>query len=144
VSGAEYVLTGQLKVALPAAEAFRLFTPEGERSWVEGWDPRYPVPAEDDTAPGTVFQTAGHGTTTWVVLDRESGRRIRYARITPAARAGTVSVVLADDADGCMVTVTYELTALSEAGRAELRQLAEGYDAFLRSWQDAIAASLSA
>jgi Polyketide cyclase / dehydrase and lipid transport len=145
VTGAEYVLTGQLTVPLPASAAYRLFTPEGERTWVDGWDPRYPVPAGDDPAPGTVFVTAAHGaTTTWIVLEREPGRRIRYARVTPGARAGTVAVVLEDTAEGCSVTVTYELTALSEAGRDGLREFAGGYPAFLRSWQEAIAASLSA
>ncbi|MCO5974536.1 hypothetical protein [Actinoallomurus soli] len=141
------VLTGTVRVGLPPAEAFRLFTPVGERDWVDGWDPRFPVPAGDDTAPGTVFETTDHGrTTTWVVTGREPGRAVAYARVTPGDRAGTVSVVLegADGGDGggTAATVTYELTALTEAAREDLRAFAAGYPAFLRSWEEAIADAL--
>lgn len=134
------IRTGKLTVALPPKDAFRLFTPLGEREWVDNWEPRFPDPVEDDSAPGTVFQTTGHGgTTTWVVVDREPGRRVRYARISPGT-AGTVEVVL-DEAEGggSEVTVTYELTALTEAARPELAGFAEHYPEFLREWQDAIA-----
>jgi hypothetical protein len=41
------------------------------------------------------------------------------------------------------VEVTYRLTALTDEGAARLREFADGYDAYLRSWQDAISASLS-
>jgi hypothetical protein len=133
------ILTGHLTVALPPKEAFRLFTPLGEREWVDHWEPHFPDPVEDDSAPGTVFQTSGHGgTTTWVVLDREPGRRVRYARIAPST-AGTVEVVLDEAGGGSEVTVTYELTALTEAARPELARFAEGYPEFLREWHDAIA-----
>ena len=37
-SGAEYRLTGQLRVDLPPQDAFRLFTPRGEQDWDE-WRP---------------------------------------------------------------------------------------------------------
>lgn len=137
------IRTGKLTVALPPKEAFRLFTPLGERDWVDGWDPYFPDPVEDDTAPGTVFQTSGHGgTTTWVVVDREPLRRVRYARIARTT-AGTVEVVL-DEAEGggSEVTVTYELTALTEAARPELARFAEQYDDFLREWHDAIARAI--
>ncbi|MBG0829921.1 hypothetical protein HS041_19320 [Planomonospora sp. ID67723] len=53
-------LTGTLTVPLPPEEAFHLFTARGEERWVEGWRPRFPVPVEDDTAPGTVFETGAH------------------------------------------------------------------------------------
>jgi Polyketide cyclase / dehydrase and lipid transport len=136
-------LTGTLTVALPPDEAFRLFTPRGERDWVAHWEPRFPAATPDDTEPGTVFQTgtADHAAT-WLVLDRDPGRRIRYARVVPGRDAGTVTVRLAGDGDRSEVTVAYELTALSEAGRAHLADFAAGYPAFLASWQDAIAAAL--
>lgn len=133
------ILTGRVAVALPPKEAFRLFTPLGEREWVDNWDPRFPDPVDDDTAPGTVFQTTNHGgTTTWVVVDREPGVRMRYARIAPAT-AGTVEVVLEAADGGSEVTVTYQLTALTEAARPELAAFADGYAEFLGEWRDAIA-----
>ncbi|GAB3966271.1 hypothetical protein GCM10029978_031030 [Actinoallomurus acanthiterrae] len=141
---ARHRLTGTIRVGLPPEEAFRLFTPVGERDWVDGWDPRFPVPTEDDTAPGTAFETAAHGrVTTWVVTAREPGRAVSYARVTPGAQAGTVSVVLdGEDGPGTRVTVTYELTALTEAAQDELRHFAAGYPDFLRSWERAIGVAL--
>jgi hypothetical protein len=76
-----------------------------------------------------------------VVVDREPGRRLRYARIAQGT-AGTVEVVLRAADGGSEVTVTYELTALTEAARSELTDFAAHYRAFLHSWEEAIAASL--
>ncbi|GGP79597.1 SRPBCC family protein [Streptosporangium pseudovulgare] len=136
-------LTGTLTVPLPPREAFRLFTARGEQDWVEGWEPRFPVPVEDDTVPGTVFETDADGvTTTWVVTAREEHSRISYARVTPGHRAGTVTVALAADGDRSEVTVTYDLTPFGDGAARELAEFADGYRAFLRSWQDDIEAFL--
>ncbi|MGN9846336.1 SRPBCC family protein [Nonomuraea sp. H19] len=139
---ARHRLEGQIKVDLPPEKAFKLFTPRGEERWVDGWLPRFPVPTRDDTAPGTVFETTHGEQTTWVVLDREQGRRISYARVTPGSRAGTVTVTLDKDGDGhSTVHVVYDLTALTPHAAGELRQFATEYPSFLRSWQEAIARS---
>jgi len=139
------VKTGSLTVARPPADAFDLFTPRGEERWVPGWQPRFPVPTTDDSAPGTVFETDVHGRfTTWVVVDRTPGRRIRYARVAPGDTAGTVTVDLTDAGGQCDVTVTYELTALTASAIEPLRGFAARYDDMLRDWADAIAASLPA
>lgn len=143
--GAERLLTGVLTVPLLPAEAFRLFTPRGEEDWVPGWAPRFPVDRADDSHPGTVFETGGPaGAVTWIVLERDRGKRIRYARVTPGVTAGTVTVLLDQAGVGTVATVTYELTALSDAARSDLASFAEGFTAFLESWQDAISRSLLA
>ena len=92
-----------------------------------------------------MFETRPHGQpgthvppTVWVVTNRESGRHISYARMTPGDPAGTVTVELSA-ADGASdVEVTYQLTALSAAAEPGLREFADGYAAYLQSWQDAI------
>lgn len=140
-SGAQYRLTGDLTVPLPPDQAFVLFTARGEQAWVDGWEPRFPVPDVDDTLPGAVFETAGHGhPTIWLVVDSEPGRRISYARISPGDRAGTVTVELSPAGDGgsSTVTVTYELTALTEAAGPALADFATAYPAYLESWREAI------
>jgi hypothetical protein len=147
MSGARHRLTGRLTVALPPGEAFPLFTAQGERRWVPHWEPSFPAPVADDAEPGTVFLTPDrdHGqTTTWIVVDATPGRRIRYARVTPGVSAGTVSVVLEQAGDHSNVTVTYELTALSDDGAAHLRRFADGYPAFLTGWQGSISQALHA
>ena len=136
-------LTGSITVDLPPTEAFRLFTPRGEQDWAHGWHPRFPAPALDDNEPGTVFETDAHGHhTTWLVTGREPGRRISYARVTPDELAGTVTVTITGAGDHSNVEVCYQLTALTPAGSHALREFADGYPAYLQSWQDAIAASL--
>ncbi|WP_211216012.1 SRPBCC family protein [Catelliglobosispora koreensis] len=138
-------LSGTLTVPLPVRQAFRLFTPLGEQDWVPHWHPVFPGGRpEDDTDPGTVFETRNHERlTTWVVVDREVGRRVRYARVIPQVNAGTVTVTLDEVHDGhSRVTVDYDLTALSDTGERELAEFASGYPAFLRSWETAIATAL--
>jgi hypothetical protein len=143
VTGAR-TLTGRIRVGLPPAAAYRLFTARGERDWAVGWDPVFPAAVPDDTEPGRVFETAAHGhRTTWVVTEREPGRRIGYARVTPGDRAGTVTVSLTEDGGGSEAEVTYRLTALSERAAVGLAQFAAGYDAYLAEWESAIAALLS-
>ncbi|MGH8827124.1 MAG: hypothetical protein ACRDVZ_05855, partial [Jiangellaceae bacterium] len=82
---------------------------------------------------------------TWVVLERQPGRSVSYARVTPGSRAGTVTVTLdqAPDIHNSIVTVTYDLTALTDTAKAGVDEFADDYPAFLRSWQDAIEAWLS-
>lgn len=128
---------------MPPDQAFHLFTPRGEEAWAPGWQPQFPDAVDDDTAPGTVFLTGARGEATiWIVTESDPGRHIAYARVTPHARAGTVTVRLEDGGGHTDVTVTYDLTALTDAAAAELAEFAAGYPAFLRSWRDAIEASL--
>jgi polyketide cyclase/dehydrase/lipid transport protein len=136
-------LTGRIHVPLPPEEAFQLFTPRGEAVWAHGWHPHFPAPAPDDTEPGTVFETSAHGEhTIWLVTDRERGKRISYARVTPGDRAGSVTVVLNAAGRHSEVEVTYHLTALTGPAGRKLSEFADGYPAYLRSWQDAISAWL--
>ena len=77
--------------------ALFLFTPRGEKLWADGWNPLFPAPADDDTEPGTVFETLhGEQRTTWVVCARDPGRSVRYARMAHGRDAGLVTVTLDD------------------------------------------------
>jgi hypothetical protein len=132
-------LAGRIQVDLPPGEAFRLFTPRGEEDWAHGWHPRFPVPAADDTEPGTVFETHAHGQrTTWLVASRELGKRISYARVTPGELAGTVTVVIRPSGSRTEVEVVYDSTALTSAASLKLSEFAARYPAYLQSWHDAI------
>jgi hypothetical protein len=136
-------LTGRIQVPLPPDEAFRLFTPRGEQDWAHGWRPHFPAPASDDTEPGTVFETSAHGQhTIWLVTDRQPGKRISYARVTPGDQAGTVAVAISAAGRHSEVEVTYQLTALNSLANHKLSGFADGYPAYLQSWQDAITARL--
>jgi hypothetical protein len=145
MTGTRLRLTGRIKVALPPSEAFRLFTPRGEQDWAHGWHPSFPAPTPDDTEPGTVFETSAHGQhTIWLVTDRQPGERISYARVTPGDQAGTVTVTMSAADHHSEVEVTYQLTALTGPASRKLREFADGYPAYLQSWQDAITAWIGA
>jgi hypothetical protein len=136
--------SGQFVVALPAARAIELFTPEGERVWVPGWDPTYPTgrPSED---PGTVFVTDSGGIETiWVVLGIDRRRATAaYVRTTPGRHAGIVHVACADTTEGhCAVTVIYNMTLLGD-NVADLDGYAgDNFERMMQEWADAIAGSL--
>ncbi|HUY49607.1 MAG TPA: hypothetical protein VMV92_28470 [Streptosporangiaceae bacterium] len=141
-------LTGSVRVPPGFEPALSLFTPRGERLWAEGWDPQFPALADDDSEPGTVFETTdGQQRATWVVCDREPGQSIRYARISYGQNAGTVTVTLDRSGAGTpdrggagrVATVSYDLTALSDEAAADLADFADHYQQYLRHWEQAIA-----
>src|SRR4051812_7506894 len=120
-----------LRVPLPVERALHLFTPVGERFWAPGWDPVFPAGEQGDgAARGTVFLT---GASTWVVVDREADR-VRYARVTPGVRAGTIEVRLRADGAHALADVTYETPALSD----------EPFDPEIAHWEHEIRAALGA
>ena len=62
--------------------------------------------------------------------------------MTPGDQAGTVTVTVSPAGEHSEVEVTYELTALTSLAGRKLTEFADGYPAYLRSWQDAIASWL--
>lgn len=134
--------TAEITVELPCKQAIALFTPEGERRWADGWDPRYPQPGRRE-GPGTVF-TTGHGgrQATWIMVDHRPDS-IRYARVVHGITAGTVAVdVLGSSEHATRVAITYDLTALSTAGESWLESFHADYDTEIAAWSNEIAAAL--
>ena len=129
------VVHGTVDVPLPPDQALPLFTPDGEREWVPGWDPRFP--AGEDTSPGTVFLT--HEATHWVIADRTPDS-MRYARITPGVHAGTVEVRCEPLGDATRAHVTYDLTALGDP--ATVDRFAADFPSMLEDWQRLIATAV--
>jgi hypothetical protein len=130
-----------------ADDAFPLFTPAGEKLWVDGWDPVFLHPASGETQVGMVFATGrGEDLTFWSLLDYDPGRRhARYARVTPASRFGVVEVRL--EAAGPRRTraeVTYTYTALTESGNGFIAAFTEeNYRQMIDAWRDLIHAYLA-
>jgi hypothetical protein len=115
--------SGSFELAMHADKAFPLFTAPGERLWAPGWEPF--ILHGDGFEEGTVWVTEGHGRTGyWYVADYDTAaRHARYVRVTPGADAGTVDVSLKPNGTGgSIVQVTYQLTALSEAGNEHLSE----------------------
>ena len=133
--------TGTVSVALPPDEAFPLFTPEGERSWVSGWAPTYPAGGRPDPAPGVAFVLGKEaGASTWLVTRYDAAARgASYAYVLPEHRAVLVDVdVEAGPGGGSRARVAYRMTSLGPAGDAFVREFGEGWDAFLAGWEEGI------
>jgi len=135
-----YKPAGSFSVALPTGRAIELFTPEGERGWVPGWNPVYPDRSASET-PGTIFTTtANRVDTTWVIIgiDRAAGTAA-YARTTPGHHAGIVRVhceAAESDPGSFRVRVEYDMTLLEGADAAELRPYEPAsFDAVMQEWQ---------
>ena len=140
--------TGALRVNRPLAQAFPLFSPEGERRWVTGWIPEYLHPrgvASD--APGTVFQTHHNDEETqWLVLRYSPADGVaEYVRITPGSRIGVVTIRATERGATTDVEVTYKLTSLSEAGTRTLDGMTvASYAAMLQDWERLIHEAIDA
>lgn len=133
--------TGSFRLKMNPDKALPLFTAPGEKLWVPGWNPI--VLSGDGFEKGTVFVTSGHGRKSyWLVADYDTAsRRAVYVRTTPDVDTGTVEVSVApDDPGGSEVTVTYRMTALSDAGNERLlNSFSEAsYEQMLKDWQTLI------
>jgi len=132
-----------IRLPIEPAEALPLFTPEGERAWVPGWDPQ-PVhaPGGSLSRDGAVFRTTHGGEeTVWLVQRVDPAQGVAdYVRLTPGNRLGTVHVRCTDDGEGgSIVEVGYRLTALSPAGEEALEAITrEAFEADIRGWREAI------
>jgi len=140
--------TGALRVNRPLAQAFPLFSPEGERRWVKGWIPEYLYPrGVPSDAAGTVFRTNHNNEDTeWLVLRYAPAEGVaEYVRITPGSRMGVVTVRATERGGGTDVEVTYTLTSLSEAGTRTLEAMTEAsYAAMLQEWERLIHEAIDA
>jgi hypothetical protein len=126
---------------------FPLFTPTGEKLWVEGWDPEFLHPASGQTCEGMVFRTRhGHEETLWACVDWEpSCHRVRYVRVTPGSRFGFVEVVCREASGRTTeASITYTFTALSNEGRSYLASVSEpAFVGMIEEWRERIDRRLS-
>jgi hypothetical protein len=140
--------THQIRIAMPIDRCFRLFTPRGESLWIDDWAPRYVEPADGRTTRGMVFTTGdGDDHTVWMLVDFDPARHYsRYARVTPASRAGCVEIACTALAPAeTAVDVGYTLTALTDRGRHDLEQFAPATFAhMIEGWKMLIDARLAA
>lgn len=104
---------------MPPEQAFPLFDAYGEMQWVPGWQPDVLYKPADGWLHA-VFRTNAKGEEAlWVVAEYDVARTfVRYVRMTPDSRVGIVTVQCNALNRGTRVEVSYEWTALSDAGDA--------------------------
>lgn len=132
---------GAVSMALPAAEALPLFTVEGERRWVAGWNPRYLCPDLTGAGEGVVFQTAKDaGTATWVQTRYDPAAGLAsYVCTVPDHHVFLVDIgVVPDGAGRSRASVRYRMTALSSDADDFVRAFGEAFGQFMAGWEEAI------
>jgi hypothetical protein len=139
---------GGFELPCPALKALPFFTPEGERRWVDGWDPRAVFPEGEAVVftQGAVFRIERGGEReVWTIVRADSAAGLAdYVQVVEGSRLTRIRVEVASLGPArCRVSVRYTLTALSEAGGAFLDGLSEqAYAARMSDWERRVTACL--
>jgi len=133
---------GSFDLPCSADAAFPLFSPEGERVWVKGWDPRPVFPEAIKFRRDTIFSTGeGEQEAVWTILDADwQTHRAEYVRVAAASHAARILVqVEAVTAQSSRVTLGYTLTAFGNDAEQLLDGFSESaFSARMNNWQQQI------
>jgi hypothetical protein len=128
---------GSLTLKLEPSEAFALFSPEGERLWVPGWQPELLHPQGSDWAEGQVFRTREEfGDAVWVVstLDR-ANCHVVYYRVEAKRYVARIEVKAIAAKGSSKILVAYSFVGLSEHGNKDIEAMSQSaYNEKLRRW----------
>jgi len=137
---------GSFDLPCSADTAFPLFSPEGEKGWISGWDPRPVFPDRIAYSHDTVFREGkGDEEALWTIIGADPEiHRAEYVRLAPASHAAHIVVKIESLGPGrCRVSVNYTVTVFGEGTTPLLEAFsATAYAAKMRSWQHQISAYL--
>jgi uncharacterized protein YndB with AHSA1/START domain len=143
------IRTATLTLHATPERVFPLFGPVREAEWADGWQPNM-IYAESELAEerGAVFTTThpGEADTIWMITFYDRDRfMIEYVRATPESRIAVVTIQCEAEPNGTTAShVTYQFTALSEAGNRSIEQFSEAHYAHMMSdWESAISHTLA-
>jgi len=117
----QVVREGSFELETSADKALQFFTPEGERAWVKGWDPKPMYPPQ----AGVVFKTnsvfrldQGGERSLWTIVEADLQEHIaEYIYVVEGERLSRVRVQIQPLSEArCRVRVRYVHTATSEKG----------------------------
>jgi hypothetical protein len=129
----------------PMERIFPLFSPEGEKLWVPGWDYEN-IMGTTELSEDYVFLTRSHDHATadaiWLVkrYEPEIGLVVYY-RVEPQDKVGVVTIECSSDEEGqTRVQVTYKYIPLSARGQEFIREFTiPFYQKFIESWREMLA-----
>ena len=135
--------TETFRLDQPAEILFPLFSAEGEKLWVPGWDYKN-ISGSEDMHEDFIFLTSSHdhastdADTIWLVkrYDPES-YIVQFYRVEPGQKVGLVTVRCMEiDKNMTNVEVTYEYTALSDHGSKFIEKFTtDHYKEFIGGWK---------
>lgn len=132
------LLQGAINLNGAIDEVFKLFSPQGEKLWVPGWEPELLHPPGVDWQEGMIFRTTEEfGPAIWTVLRLDHlHHEARYFRSEVNRYVALVEVrcrVASNRATQAIVT--YEFIGLSEKGNAEIEAMTQvDYQGKMARW----------
>lgn len=139
--------SGGFELECSADIAFPLFSPEGEREWVGGWNPKAVFPETIAFERDTVFRTGeGSDAAVWTILDVSwQAHRAEYVRTSASQTARIAVQVESVGPEKSRVSVSYILTAFGEANDSVLDSFSEAaFATRMRDWHERIENCLTA
>ena len=133
--------TTTFELAVSIDELFPLFSPEGEKLWVPGWDYEN-VMGTTELSEDYVFLTQSHdhaeADAVWVVKKYVPiDHLVEFYRIEPGQKVGLVGVRCSSaSSEQTTVEITYRYTALSVEGERFIANFDEkAYGEFIAEWK---------
>ena len=120
---------------------FPLLCPVREVEWVAGWHPRLVISESGLVEAGCVFVMPDEpADSVWVVTRWDpAGHVVEFVKVTPGLAVGRIGISLEEaegNAESTAAHVSYEYTALSEAGELFVERFTEAhYEAFMKEWE---------
>jgi hypothetical protein len=117
----QVVRDGSFELDISADRALRFFTPEGERAWAKGWDPKPIFPSQPDVAfkTNSVFRLDHkEERSLWTIIEADLQAHVaEYICVVEGERLSRVRVQIQPlSGERCRVHVRYVHTAISEKG----------------------------
>jgi hypothetical protein len=143
----QVIREGSFELNINADKALQFFTPEGERAWVKGWDPKpvYPPQANVVFKANSVFRVdEAEEHSLWTIVDADSQKRIaEYIYVVEGERLSRVRVQIEPlNEQHCRVFVHYVHTAISEKGLQFIANVTEeSYAQKMRDWRRMVSAA---
>jgi hypothetical protein len=133
--------TADFQISQPVEILFPLFSAEGEKYWVPGWDYKN-VMGTTDLHEDYIFLTESHDHATsdaiWLVKKHQpNSYYVEFYRVEPKEKVGIISVKCTPISESeTNVSVTYKYIALSESGREFVANFtSEEYKEFIGEWK---------
>jgi hypothetical protein len=140
------VREGSFELDASSDKALLVFTPEGERTWVKGWNPKPVYPPQQGVMfkANSVFrvnQEEEHSL--WTIVEADSREHVaEYIYVVEGERLSRVQIEPLSERH-CRVHVHYVHTAISEKGVKFVAGVTEeAYAKKMRDWQRMVSAAI--
>ena len=122
------------------SKVFELICPVREAEWLDGWNYTLLYSQSGFAEEGCVFlsRQADEKDTIWMITKRDTENRIiEFVRATPESRIARLTVSVKEKGESTSsVVITYDFTALSEAGNQFIEQYTEEiFTEAMRFWE---------